>query len=86
MNLNRRGDNYLDNFRKRGGLTESRRWIEGYERVAEWAAELPDTRLVYVADREADILALMVRARDLGHPADWLVCSQHNRALLEGAK
>jgi Transposase Tn5 dimerisation domain len=71
---------------KRGGLLESRRWVEGYERVAEWAAELPATRLVYVADREADILELMRRARDLGHPADWLIRSQHHRALPEGAK
>ena len=47
---------------KRGGLKESLRWIEGYERIAETAASLPDTRLVYVADREADMIALMVRA------------------------
>jgi hypothetical protein len=47
---------------ERGGLKESIRWTEGYERVAELAAELPDTRLVYVADREADIMALMARA------------------------
>jgi len=48
-------------------------------RVAELAATLPGTRLVYVADREADIVALMAQARDLGHPADWLIRSQHNR-------
>jgi hypothetical protein len=71
---------------ERGGLLESARWTEGYERVAELAAELPDTRLVYVADREADIVELMARARDLGHPADWLIRSQHNRALPEGGK
>ena len=47
---------------KRGRLKESLRWIEGYERIAETAASLPDTRLVYVADREADMIALMVRA------------------------
>jgi hypothetical protein len=37
----------------RHGQKESTRWIEGYERVAEMAAEMPATRLVYVADREA---------------------------------
>ena len=37
----------------RGGPKESVRWIEGYERIAEMAAQLPDTRLVYVAGREA---------------------------------
>lgn len=68
----------------RGGLTESLRWIEGYERIAERAMELPATRLVYVADREADIVALMARARELGEPADWLLRSQHNRALPGG--
>ena len=60
---------------------ESLRWIEGYERVADQAASLPDTRLVYVADREGDILDLMQRASDLGHPADWLIRSKHNRTL-----
>lgn len=39
-----------------------------------------------VADREADIVALMVQARDLGHPADWLIRSRHDRALPEGGK
>ncbi len=71
---------------KRGGLCESVRWIEGYERVAEQALALPETRLVYVADRESDIIALMLRAADLGTPVDWLVRSQHNRSLPEGGK
>lgn len=71
---------------QRGGVLESTRWTEGYARIAELAATLPDTRLIYVADREADIVALMAQARDLGHPADWLIRSQHNRALPEGGK
>lgn len=71
---------------QRGGLLESTRWIEGYTRVAELAGSLPDTRLVYVADREGDIVALMAKARELGQPADWLIRSQHNRALPEGGK
>jgi hypothetical protein len=33
------------------GLKESERWIEGYGRVAEMAAEMPQTRLAYVAER-----------------------------------
>ena len=70
----------------RAGVKESLRWIEGYERVAELAADLPATRLVYVADRESDIVELMASARDLGHPADWLIRSQHNRALPGGGK
>lgn len=42
---------------ERPGIVESQRWTEGYERIAERAAELPDTRLAYVADREANIFA-----------------------------
>ncbi len=69
---------------KRGGIKESTRWIEGYERIAERAAELQDTRLVYVADREVDIAALMQRADELGTPADWLIRSTHNCSLEGG--
>jgi hypothetical protein len=71
---------------QRGGIKESVRWIEGYERVAEQAATLPETRLVYVTDREGDIAALMARAAELGHPADWLIRSQHNRSLDESGR
>ncbi|MBB5503717.1 hypothetical protein [Paraburkholderia sp. MM5384-R2] len=53
----------------RGGVRESARWIESYEIVAEQARALADTRLVYVADREGDIAALMQRAQELGEPA-----------------
>ncbi len=55
----------------RGQLLESTRWIEGYERVAELAASMHDTRLAYVADREADLVAMMRRARELGTSGDW---------------
>lgn len=70
----------------RPGVRESLRWIEGYERIAETALAMPETRLVYVADREADILELMQRAHRLGTPADWLIRSQHNRCLPDGGK
>jgi hypothetical protein len=71
---------------QRPGILESRRWIEGYQRIAETAQEMPGTRLVYVADREADILELMQCAHQLGTPADWLIRSQHNRCLPDGGK
>ncbi|MBG6223447.1 hypothetical protein IWX79_004423, partial [Janthinobacterium sp. CAN_S1] len=70
----------------RGGPKESLRWIEGYERIAEMAVQLPATRLVYVADREADLVPLMLRAQELGAPADWLVRAKHNRCLPDGDK
>ena len=65
----------------RPGIKESVRWVEGYERLAEMAAELPGTRLVYLADREADTMELMRRAGALGTPVDWLVRSKHNRTV-----
>ena len=71
---------------QRPGPKERLRWTEGYKRVAEMAADVPSTRLVYVADRESDIVELMQCAQDLGTPADWLVRAQHNRCLPEGQK
>ena len=68
------------------GSKESTRWIEGYERGAELAAEVPDTRLVYVADRESDMIELMARAGELDTPADWLLRAQHDRALPDDQK
>ena len=69
---------------QRGGVCESVRWIESYERLAERAAEIPETRLVQVGDRESDMLGLMQRAQSLGWPVDLLVRSQHNRRLPDG--
>ena len=40
---------------------------------------------MYIADRDGDIVELMRRARDLGHPADWLIRSKHDRSLGKGA-
>lgn len=62
---------------------ESIRWIKGYEQVAGLAITMTSTRLVYVTDREGDIMELMATARDMGNPADWLIRSQHNRVLPE---
>ncbi len=70
----------------RPGIKESGRWIEGYGRIAEMAAEMPATRLVYVADREADMIELMAYAQDCGTPADWLVRAKTNCALPDGEK
>ena len=70
----------------RSGVLESTRWIEGYERLVETAAELPSTRLVCVGDRESDMMALLVRARQLGHAVDYLLRCQHNRVLPQGGK
>lgn len=66
--------------KKDPSVKESTRWTEGYERVAEIAA-VPNSRWVYVADREGDLTSLMQRAEQLGHSADWLIRAQHNRSL-----
>jgi hypothetical protein len=67
-------------------VKESTRWVEGYDRVAELAETVPDTRLVYVADREGDLRALMDAAARRGTPADWLVRAKHNRTTERGEK
>ncbi|HYQ92565.1 MAG TPA: IS4 family transposase [Candidatus Competibacteraceae bacterium] len=64
---------------------ESMRWLEGFERCAELAESLPDTHLVYVADRECDIHAFMSRTRRWPG-IDWLIRATHNRCLAEGDK
>ena len=51
---------------QRRDINESLRWIESYERLAERAVALPQTRLMQVGDRESDILGLMQRAQALG--------------------
>lgn len=67
-------------------VKESLRWVEGYEIVADLAETVPDTRLVYVADREGDLRALIDAAARRGTPADWLIRSQHNRKTTTGEK
>ena len=64
------------------GAKESCRWVEGYLRVAEQAAQMPATRLVYMADREGDFIDLMAQANAMGSPVDWLIRSAHNRKLV----
>lgn len=67
-------------------IVESLRWTEGYGRVAELAASLPGTRLVYMGDREADLRELIDLAAEAGHAADYLVRARHDRALEDGGK
>lgn len=71
---------------QRGGVLESTRWIKGKERVAERARALLQVRQLYVADREADIMALLRRARELGRAVDYLIRCQHDRAVAGASK
>ncbi len=63
---------------------ESVRWVDGYQRVNELAEQLSETRLTYVADREADIHDLFVEAPCPQSAADWLVRGKHDRVLSDG--
>lgn len=63
---------------------ESVRWVDGYRRVDELTEQLPNTRLTYVADREADIYDVFVEAPCPDTAADWLVRGQHDRVLANG--
>jgi len=67
-------------------IKESQRWIEGYGIVADRAESQPNTRFVYVADREADIQELMEEARRRDYAADYLIRAKHNRKLVGGEK
>lgn len=63
---------------------ESVRWLEGYRRVCDRQAELPETELIYLADREADLYELFAEAHNQTTPAQWLIRGQHDRKLADG--
>lgn len=63
---------------------ESFRWLEGYRRVCRWQKTLPDTRLVYVADRESDLFELFEESQK--GEASWLVRACQDRALAGGGR
>jgi hypothetical protein len=61
---------------------ESYRWLQAYEDACQIAAMIPDTRLISVADREADMFELFdLRRRTPGIKADLLVRSKWDRCL-----
>src|SRR5512143_1151657 len=70
----------------KAAVKESMRWLEGYGIVAELAEVTPETRVVYLADREGDIRALMDDAARRGTPADWLIRARHERKTALGDK
>lgn len=61
---------------------ESFRWIQGYRRVCEWQRTLPETRLVYVADRDSDLFELFEEGQS--GEAAWLIRGNRDRALTSG--
>jgi Transposase DDE domain len=67
-----------------GGLKESVRLIESISASPNIRRRCLNA-LVNVTDRGGDVTALMKRADGFGHPADWLIRSQHTRKLDEAA-
>ncbi len=64
---------------------ESERWLEGFQRISELKQQLPDTRLVYVGDREADLFTIY-QAHAATPNIDYLIRGKHNRKLADGSK
>lgn len=64
---------------------ETYRWIQGYQHINEISMQLPETKLVYVADRESDIYDLYQEAQNAfdGHSAHWLIRASKDRRLLD---
>lgn len=62
---------------------ESARWLKGFQVVQQVANLLPETRVVSIADREADIYELFAMAAEHDNTAGLLVRMQHNRGVEE---
>ena len=64
---------------------ESKRWAEGFERLVKLKTHLPQTQLVYIGDREADLFDIYKQHSETPC-VDYLIRSQHNRLLNDGSK
>jgi hypothetical protein len=65
---------------------ESQRWVDGYSGVCKVAQQIPNTTLMYVADREADIYEVFLEAAEAGNRVEVLIRSRNDRALEGGGK
>lgn len=65
---------------------ESYRWIQSYQCAAAAARRMPQTQLVVMADREADLYELHQAAADAPPNLHTLVRAQHNRHLTSHQK
>ena len=62
---------------------ESSRWVEALGKAEEESSSFPATRLVCVADSEADIYELLVEGTRPAHRVRWIVRACQDRALQE---
>ncbi len=63
---------------------ESFRWLQGYRTACGLAGECPNTRVISVADREADIYDIFLEAQRVSGPkADYLIRAHEDRSTPE---
>lgn len=62
---------------------ESYRWLKGYRLACDIARDCPDTQIVSVADREADIYDIFVEAQQQEYAADFVIRAKEDRATPE---
>lgn len=62
---------------------ESFRWLTGYRLACELSAKVPRTRVISVADREADIYDVFLEAERHATPAEFLIRAKIDRSLPE---
>jgi len=62
---------------------ESNKWLKGFDKVSQVQKRCPDTTLVSVGDREADIYELFHLALSDPSGAHLVVRAEHNRQLVE---
>jgi hypothetical protein len=64
---------------------ESYRWLEGFRNACRIAGEAPNTQIVSVADREADIYECFLEAQQptASRRAEWIIRARENRNLPE---
>jgi hypothetical protein len=65
---------------------ESIRWVQSMEKACEIARLHPQTRIVYLADSEADAYEVLAEAAEHPRGADWIVRSCQDRALVDDAE
>ncbi|MBS0263440.1 MAG: IS4 family transposase [Planctomycetes bacterium] len=63
---------------------ESHRWLDGYDLACRLRKECPNTQIVSIADREADIFEIYVMAeRELGRKTDYIIRGDGDRCTPE---
>lgn len=58
---------------------ESFRWLQGYRLACEMSGEFPDTQIVSIADREADIYDIFMEAERHSTPAEYVIRAKEAR-------